>query len=249
MDSSLGTRNDSTQSDRKDLASALDRVAVVLIGIYLVLFIAALISTNINDPRWATVILDSLRTVAFLPLIGGALILLANHMDRRSAIISKHRKWVRKFAPLAALGFFLIIPLQALASYNVIAAARSEATQKIAKITRAMTMIRAAQDETALRLGINEIGIQNLSEGKLIVPIVTVKEQILSQLASEASKLQFQSEKEYNNILQGLTLQWLRDGAVAMLYGFGFRGLGKRDEVVTNSPVGSYNKFKNRQRR
>jgi len=245
--SQQGTSQDSSQSVRKDLASALDRVAVVLIGIYILLFIAAVIPPNINDPRWATAILDSLRAVAFLPLIGGALILLANHMDRRSAIITKHRKWVHKYAPLAALGFFLIIPLQGLASYNVMTAARNEATKKISKLTRSMEMIRSAQDEIALLSGVSLAGIQNFPQGKLIAPIVTVKEQMLSQLASEVSKLQFQADKEDNKILQGLTLQFLRDGAAAMLYGFGFRGLCKRGEVVANdTSFGGFNKFNKR---
>jgi hypothetical protein len=156
------TSKDLSQRGRRDLAAALHRVAVVLIGIYIILFINAVLPPNINDPRWATGILDSLRAVAFLPLIGGVLILLANHMDRRSPIINKHRNWVRKFAPLAALGFFLIIPLQGLASYNVIRMAKIEAGQKITKLTRAITLISSAQDETALRSGISEAGIQNL---------------------------------------------------------------------------------------
>jgi hypothetical protein len=94
MGSSLGPR--------KDLASALDRVAIVLIGVYIVLFIAAVIPPHFKDPRWLIEILDALRGIAFLPLIGGVFILLANQMDRQSSIITKHRKWVRKYAPLAA---------------------------------------------------------------------------------------------------------------------------------------------------
>ena len=85
------TSKDLSQRGRRDLAAALHRVAVVLIGIYIILFINAVLLPNINDPKWASGILDSLRAVAFLPLIGGVLILLANHMDRRSPIINKHR--------------------------------------------------------------------------------------------------------------------------------------------------------------
>lgn len=244
--SQQGTRQDSSQSVRKDLASALDRVAVVLIGVYILLFIAAVMPPLIKDPRWATGILDSLRAVAFLPLIGAVLILLANHMDSRSKIISKHRKWVQKFAPLAALGFFLLIPLQGLANYNVIRTAKIEAMQKIIKLTRAMTMIRTAQDEIALRSGINQIGIQNLPQGKLTAPIETVKEQLLSQIAPEISKIQYQTERRNSQVLQGLIFQWIRDGAVALLYGIGFRGLNIRSEVFTKTPFGAFNKFSNR---
>jgi len=242
-DSSQGTRKVSSQSNRKDFAAALDRVAIVLIGIYLVQFIAAVIPPNINDPRWAIGILDSLRGVGFLPLIGGALILLAKHMDRQSAIISRHRRWLQKVAPLAALGFFLIIPLQGLVSYNVITAARSESTQKISKLNRAMAMIRSAQDETALRSGISEIGFQSIPPGNLNAPNATFKEQLVSQLASEISRLQFRSDKEHNKILQGMILQWLRDASVAILYGFGFRGLSKRADADANTSGGRYPKF------
>jgi hypothetical protein len=231
----------SSRGIRNDLASALDRVALVLIGIYIILFITSAIPLRFSDPRWATAILDSLRAIAFLPLIGGVLILLANQMDPQSKIITKHRKWVRKFAPLVALGFFLIIPLQGLASYNIIRAGNSQATQKIATITRGMAMIRDAQDETALRAGINAIGIQNLPQGKLIIPIATVKGQILPQLSTEILKLKNESEKQRQRALQGLIFQWLRDGAVALLYGFGFKGLTMRSEseVIANPPLGA----------
>jgi hypothetical protein len=244
--SSQASRQVSSQSTRKYSASALDRAAVVLIGIYIVSFIAAWIPPNINDPRWPTLILDSLLDRAFLPLIGAALILLANHMDRRSAIISKHRKWVQKFAPLAALGFLLIIPLQGLASYNVSIAANREATQKATNLTRAMTKIRAAQDEVALLAGISEAGIQNFPPGKPLEPIATVKEQILSQLSTEVSRLQYQSPKNSNNLMQGLILKWLRDGAMACLYGFGFRSLGKKNEAANNTSVHAHTKTNQR---
>ena len=233
--SSQASRKVSSQSTRKYSAAALDRAAVVLIGIYIISLIAAGIPPRFNDPRWPTLILDSLLDRAFLPLIGAALILLANHMDRRSAIISKHRKWVQKFAPLAALGFFLIIPLQGLAIYNVTIAAKNEATQKTANLTRAMTIIRAAEDEAALRASISEIKILNFPPGKPLVPIATVKEQILSQLSTEVLKLQFQSQKDSNNLLQGLILKWLRDAPLAFLYGFGFRSIGKSSEKESNT--------------
>jgi hypothetical protein len=240
------TSKDLSQRGRKDLAAALHRVAVVLIGIYIIMFINAVLPPNINDPRWATGILDSLRSVAFLPLIGGVLILLANHMDRRSPIINKHRNWVRKFAPLAALGFFMLIPLQGLASYNVNRMAKIQAGQNISKLTRAITMIRSAQDETQLRLGVAEAGIQNLPQAKLIKPIEKAKEQILAQITPEVLKLQYQSANEHKAASQGLIIQWLRDGAVALLYGFGFRGLGKRGGVIAHTPFGARNKVKNR---
>jgi hypothetical protein len=244
--SSQASRQASSQSTRKYSASALDRAAVVLIGIYVVSFIAAGIPPNINDPRWPTLILDSLLDRAFLPLIGAALILLANQMDRRSAIISKHRKWVQKFAPLAALGFFLIIPLQGLASYNLSIAANREATQKTTNITRAMTKIRAAQNEAELLVGISETGIQNFPPGKPLVPTATDKEQILSQLSTEVSRLQYQSQKNSNNLMQGLILKWLRDGAIACLYGFGFRSLGNKSDVVNNTSVSVHTKSSRR---
>jgi len=227
MGSSLGPR--------KDLASALDRVALVLIGIYIVLFIAAVIPPQIKDPRWLTEVLDALRSIAFLPLIGGVLILLANQMDRQSTIISKHRKWVRKFAPLVALGFFLIIPLQGLASYRVLSESKGEAMQKIYKLTRGMDIIRNAQDEMALRSGITAVGIRNIPPGKLIVPIATVKKQIIDQLAPQILRLQNDTNKSYNRALQSLIFQWLRDGALAFLYGFGFSGLTKPGEMVASN--------------
>jgi hypothetical protein len=244
--SSQTTRKVSSHSTRKYSAAALDRVAFVLIGIYIVSLIAALIPPNINDPRWLTLVLDSLLDRAFLPLIGAVLILLANHLDRRSAIISKHRNWVQKFAPLAALGFFLIIPLQGLASYNVSIAANREATQKTTNLTRAMSKIRAAQNEAALLAGISEAGIQNFPPGKPLVPTATDKEQILSQLSTEVSRLQYQSQKNSKNFMQGLVLKWLRDGAMAFLYGFGFRSLGKKNEAANNTSVHAHTKTNQR---
>jgi hypothetical protein len=244
--SSQTTRKVSSHSTRKYSAAALDRVAFVLIGIYIVSLIAALIPPNINDPRWLTLVLDSLLDRAFLPLIGAVLILLANHLDRRSAIISKHRNWVQKFAPLAALGFFLIIPLQGLASYNVSIAANREATQKTTNLTRAMSKIRAAQNEAALLAGISEAGIQNFPPGKPLVPTATDKEQILSQLSTEVSRLQYQSQKSSKNFMQGLVLKWFRDGAMAFLYGFGFRSLGKKNEAVSNTSVHAHTKTNQR---
>ncbi|MFO0139200.1 MAG: hypothetical protein ACK535_14560 [Cyanobacteriota bacterium] len=240
------TSKDLSQRGRKDLAAALHRVAVVLIGIYIIMFINAVLPPNINDPRWATGILDSLRSFAFLPLIGGILILLANHMDRRSPIINKHRNWVRKFAPLAALGFFLLIPLQGMASYNVNRMAKIQAAQNTSKLTRAITMIRSAQDETELRSGIAEAGIQNLPQAKPMMPTEKVKEQIIAQIAPEVSKLQNQSDRLLQMASHDLIIQWLRDSAIALAYGFGFPGLSIRGGVVATIPFGVKHKIHTR---
>lgn len=220
---------------RKDLASSLDRVALALISVYIVLLIASVIPPHIKDPNWLIDILNALRGIAFLPLIGGVLILLANQMDRQSNIISKHRKWVRKFAPLAALGFLLMVPLQGLASYRVLSASKGEAAQKINKLSRGLEIIRNAQDEGALRAGINAVGIKNIPPGKLIVPLPVVKEQILSQLAPQIMRLQNETNISYNKALQNLLFQWLRDSALALIYAFGFSGLTKPGEMVASN--------------
>jgi hypothetical protein len=114
-----------------------------------------------------------------------------------------------------------------------------------------MTKIRAAQDEAALLAGISEAEIQNFPPGMPLEPIATAKEQILSKISTEVSRLQYQSSKNSNNFLQSLILKWLRDGAMAFLYGFGFRSLGKSSEVkssevVNNTPVNAHAKTKHR---
>ena len=107
--------------------------------------------------------------------------------------------------------------------------------QKMYRITRATEMIRNAQDENALRAGINAVGIRNIPQGKLIVPIAVVKEKILAQLAPQILKLRNEINMSYNKALQNLIFQWLRDGALAFLYGCGFSGLTKPGEMVANN--------------
>jgi flagellar hook-basal body complex protein FliE len=109
-----------------------------------------------------------------------------------------------------------------------------------------MTKIRAAQNEAELLAGISETGIQNFPPGKPLVPTATDKEQILSQLSTEVSRLQYQSQKNSNNLMQGLILKWLRDGAIACLYGFGFRSLGNKSDVVNNTSVSVHTKSSRR---
>jgi hypothetical protein len=222
----------SLRDSRRHLAFALDRVAIALIGIYLVLFVAAVIPPHFKDPTWLLEALNALRGVAFLPLIGGGLILVASQVNRHSAIISMHRMWIRKFVPLVVVGFFLMIPLQGAANYWILGESRGEAMQKIKKLTRGMELISLAQDEYGLRLGIDEVGIVNAPQGRLIVPVAIVKKQILDQLSPRIAKLQNEINISYPRALRGLIFQWLRDSAVAFLYGFGFRGLIEFDDDI-----------------
>ena len=91
-----------------------------------------------------------------------------------------------------------------------------------------------------------KLGFKIFPQAKIIIPIEKVKEQILAQVTPEVLKLQYQSANEHKAASQGLIIQWLRDGAVALLYGFGFRGFGKRGGVVAHTTFGARNKVNNR---
>jgi len=78
------------------------------------------------------------------------------------------------------------------------------------------------------------------------MPTEKVKEQIIAQIAPEVSKLQNQSDRLLQMALHDLILQWLRDSAIALAYGFGFPGLGIRGGVIATNSFGVKHKIHTR---
>ena len=133
-------------------------VAFSLFGVFTFTVIGRVFPFAVLQPAWQLALALAIISYAYMPLLAISLVLLADRLEDRSSIKASTNikdsnllKQLRNFAIPAALGFLLLIPLQA---YNAVKIARqnyAQAQQELIKVQKALGSIQQAQTEMQLR--------------------------------------------------------------------------------------------------
>ncbi len=131
----------------RDAAVLADRLSVfsmALFVIYAVRVIATALPLQPLDTPWQLSVSSALINAAAIPLVGLGLVHLAAYLDPANAALEKRRNALARWAIPAVLGFLLLIPVQSLASWSTVAAARARLTTQLTSANKNFALIREA---------------------------------------------------------------------------------------------------------
>jgi hypothetical protein len=209
------------------MADSLQWLALALILVFLAQVIAALFPLALLKPEWMVRVSGAVRGTASLPMLGLALVMLANMIDGDVMPSSDYLRLMRRIATIAAIGFLLLIPLQ---SYGTVVSIRSQVQEGQAQLNRvvaAANQLQKANSEQELREAIRAIpGGEQLANRPLGADVQTIKTALIGRLRSNVSRLENQLKDSQNKALQNILTPLFRDGIIALAYAIGFAGMG-----------------------
>ena len=118
--------------------------ALALFVFYAVRIVATALPVRPLDTLWQLNISSALINAAAIPLVGLALMHLAAYLDPANATLEKRRDALARWATVAVLGFLLLVPVQALASWSTVATAKARLTTQLTTANRNFALIREA---------------------------------------------------------------------------------------------------------
>ncbi|MCP9833902.1 MULTISPECIES: hypothetical protein [unclassified Cyanobium] len=131
-------------SETSVLADRLSVFAMALFVIYGVRVAATAIPFRPLDTLWQLSISSALIEAAAIPLVGLGLLHLAAYLDPDNSALVRRKEALARWAILAVLGFLLLVPVQALASWSTVATARARLTTQQTTANRNFALVREA---------------------------------------------------------------------------------------------------------
>lgn len=209
------------------LADSLQWIAYALFIVFLAQVITSLFPIALIQPQWMVRVSATLRGTASLPLIGTALLMLANLLDEDVLPSGDQLRPIRRVATIAAIGFLLLIPLQSYGTITTIRNQVQEGQGQLKKLADAANQIQKATNEPELREAIRAIpGGEQLANRPLGADVQTIKTGLLTRLRPSVKRLENQLKQNQNEALQNTIGPLFRDGFIALAYAIGFASMG-----------------------
>lgn len=211
-----------------EVGFALHWGGVALLGIYGVTVLAAAIPIRLLDPAWINRVCGSLRGGVSFPLIALALMLVSAWLED-----PEHQRTylpgVSRLAYLAALGFVLLIPLQAWASVSLLQQASAREKEQLKVFDRGLERIRLSLNQEQLSEAIASIpGAPRFTPGTLTVPLPEARQSLIRQIEP-------QLRQRAGQLRQADALRWreawvrmVKDAFTALFAFLGFAAAGRR---------------------
>lgn len=208
-------------------SSALFWMGIALIGSFATGVLAGMIPLRLLLPNWQQNVSNQILATAHLAGIGAILILLAQQLDNDSDDLEQWVNRLRTLAIPAAIGFFLLVPLQTYNGYKLLRIASAEEQQIISQLQKTLASIQSAQDEESLRAAMSRIPGAPPNLGKLNVPLPQAKQVIANRLSGEIKKLDNQAGESNATRWQSSLLAWARNNLISLFYGAGFAEIAR----------------------
>ncbi len=131
-------------SEISTLADRLSVIAIALFVIYGVRVAASAIPFRPLNNLWQLSVSSALIEAAAIPLVGLGLLHLAAYLNPDDPALARRREALARWAILAVLGFLLLIPVQAYASWGTVAEARTSLMTQQTAANRNFALVREA---------------------------------------------------------------------------------------------------------
>ncbi|MCP9836254.1 HpsJ family protein [Cyanobium sp. N.Huapi 1H5] len=177
----------SSSVDPAAVAETLGTVGLGLFGVYLAAVGSVLFPLRLLDRGWRLTVAATLVDHAVIPLVGLTLLHLVALAGWASPRLLKLRRQATRLAVAAALGFLLLIPVQAYGSWSVFSGARSESNRQQERAAMRFQALREAiQGATRpedLRRRLEALQGPALDQGDLRgEPLPRLKQRLLASL-------------------------------------------------------------------
>ncbi len=126
------------------LADQFAVFSLALFVIYAVRVAASAIPLRPLDTLWQLTVSATLINTAAIPLLGLGLLHLAAYLNPDDPALVRRRDAMARWAILAVLGFLLLIPVQAYASWSTVATAKARLTTQQTAANRNFALVREA---------------------------------------------------------------------------------------------------------
>ena len=215
----------------RESAVLADRLSVFSITLFVIYgggVVATAIPLRPLDTLWQLRVSSALISAAAIPLVGLGLLHLAAYLDPANAALERRRDSLARWAVLAVLGFLLLIPVQAYASWSTVTTARARLTTQLTSANRNFALIREAiNDATSLEdlkarlqaLESPELGIRFQDLG---LPLPETQRQMLIRLNELEEQVKARIKAPPPEAIENVATNALRVMATSLIYALAF---------------------------
>ncbi len=215
-------------SEDLDLDDVLQGIGFALLVAFLAIIAKLAFPVALVQPGWQLRVGESLRATASIPLVAMALLLLAEFINPDSQILANRILWLRRLSVVAALGFFLLIPLQISAGLREITKATVLEYRELSAIQRASTAIQEAVTQREMFNAIKLIpGLPPDATPAFNLPIPAIRTALLAQIRPQILKLETRIREVRSQRIQGAITIFAFDAFLSLAYGIGFAAIGR----------------------
>jgi len=210
------------------LAGVFEALSLALLGIFLATVIVRAWPPKILDPQWQLAFSADLINNGSLALMGALLTPLALAFHPGSDRLRARRNAFRSWALAAAIGFLLLIPLQASAGWRLYRTISSNAEQQSSQSARKLADIRqaiaAATSTQEIQVRLQKLTGNNagLSPTQLRTPIDQLRQELLAGADQAANRLQQRIEAQSSFKPDRLIKETIRIALFSLFYAAGF---------------------------
>lgn len=228
-----------TQSANRAQAEVFyQRLGQMFLAIFAITTVFALLPLRLADSRWQLLLADTLKNTAPLAVLGVALLCLVPFVRTGKLDGSDYalQQRIRKLAPLVALGFFLLIPLQMHATWVQLRNADAESQRTLRAIERRINQFRnATSNEELLQLTSGlPAPLQPQPQGDLN----SNRQRLLANFEPRLAAVRTQTSARKRQVIETRIKVVFRDSLIFTAYGLGFLALRR----VEARPMGLANK-------
>jgi hypothetical protein len=159
---------------------------------------------------------------------------LAAYLDPANTALGQRRDALARWAILAVLGFLLLLPLQALAAWNSVAAAQARVSLERKTASSNIALIRQAI-HAATSLDDLQARLQSLQTPSLVIrfkklnlPLAETKRQLLLRLSEGEEQLKMRINPPPPEAIENLGKSTLRGISVSAVFAFAFAMAAQR---------------------
>jgi len=198
------------------------------LGIFLATVVVGAWPPKILDPQWQLGFSAGLINNASLAVVGALLTPLALAFHPDSDRLRARRNVFRRWALAAAIGFLLLIPLQASAGWRLYRSVTSNAEQQISQSARKLTELRqaiaTATSPQDIQAKLNQLVGKNagLTPTQLRTPIDQLRQELLAGADQALNRLQQRIEAQSSFKPDRLIKETIRISLSSLLYAVGF---------------------------
>jgi hypothetical protein len=188
-----------------DLANSLSWIGIALIGFFITGVVFQIFPIRILDPAWLQKLGAVVITTGMTPMIGAVLILVAPLACPDFEALERRAWLVRRLAILAAIGYLLMIPLQAHAGSQILFARRQEQVEILNQVRSATKALQQSRSEPELREAYKLLpGQKPILGDQFDVPFEIVKQNILKEISPSLKRAETVFAEQMNQFWQ----QW-----------------------------------------
>lgn len=221
----------SSRTADRELAGILQGISVGLLLVYLVSELKLLLPPALLQPAWQLRAGEALRSTAPLPLVAGALLLLAQRFDAGAAGLGRRVVLVRRLAIAASLGFLLLIPLQISAGLRQLSQNTAVEARQLEAVRKVAVAIEQAKTPEAMNKAIASLpGLPPDFQGQYARPLPQVRAALLLQIRPQIQRLEGRLQELRRQRLFSATGLFALDGLLSLGYAIGFAALASSGE-------------------